>query len=103
MSRCARAGVLDKRARFCPRESPLWRQLDDEWVVFQPDSGVLTALDAFNATVLDSLERGAESAEAVASMLARDSDLPLSEALTDKIRRVIASLVTAGLVRPVEP
>ncbi len=72
-------------------------------MVFQPDSGVLTALDSFNATVLDSLERGAQSAEAVAVMLARDADAPLTIALTDKIDQVLATLVTAGLVQPVEP
>ena len=80
-----------------------WRQLDEEWVVFQPDNGVLTALDAFNATVLDSLERGARSAEAVATMLARDTDQVLTTTLTDKIAQVLATLVSAGLVQPVEP
>ena len=80
-----------------------WRQLDEEWVVFQPDNGMLTALDSFNATVLDSLERGAQSAEAVALMLARDTDQALTTALTDKIAQVLATLVSAGLVQPVEP
>jgi PqqD family protein of HPr-rel-A system len=80
-----------------------WRQFDDEWVVFQPDNGVLTALDAFNATVLDSLERGALTAETVAAMLARDADLPLTTTLTDKIAQVLATLVTAGLVQTVQP
>lgn len=80
-----------------------WRQLDDEWVVFLPGNGLLTALDSFNATVLDSLERGAQSAEAVALMLARDADLPLTPALTAKIAQVLATLVSAGLAQPVEP
>ena len=53
-----------------------WRQLDDEWVVFLPGNGLLTSLDSFNATVLDSLERGAQSAEAVALMLGRDAERP---------------------------
>lgn len=80
-----------------------WRQLDDEWVVFLPTNGVLTSLDSFNANVLDCLERGAHSAEAVATVLARDADLPLSNQLTDKIAQVIATLVLAGLVQSVEP
>ena len=78
-----------------------WRQLDDEWVVFLPESGVLTSLDSFNATVLDSLERGAQSAEAVALMLTHDADLPLTAALTAKIAQVLATLVSAGLAQPV--
>ena len=77
--------------------------MDDEWVVFQPESGVLTALDLFNATVLDSLERGARSAEAVAAMLARDVDLVLTAPLTDKIVQVVATLVSSGMVQRVEP
>ena len=80
-----------------------WRPLDDEWVVFAPDNGVVTALDAFNATVLDSLERGATSAESVARMLASETQLPMTPALTDKIEQVLASLVTAGLVQTVQP
>jgi hypothetical protein len=81
----------------------LWRQLDDEWVVFGPDSGVLTALDAFNATVLDSLGRGARSAEDVVSMLAHDIDPPLIAELTSKVALVLASLVSSGLAQAVEP
>jgi len=84
-------------------KSIFWRQLDDEWVVFLPESGVLTSLDSFNATVLDSLERGAQSTEAIAMTLAHDADLPLTTALTDKIERVLATLVSAGLAQPVEP
>ena len=84
-------------------QSVHWRQLDDEWVVFQPDDGVLTALDSFNATVLDSLGRGAQSADDVAAMLAREAGLPRTTTLTDKIEQVLASLVTAGLVQTVQP
>ena len=80
-----------------------WRSLDDEWVVFAPDQGVVTALDAFNATVLDSLGRGAASAEAVARLLASETRLPITPALTDKIAQALAHLVSAGLVQPVEP
>ena len=49
------------------------------------------------------MERGARSAEAVATMLARDTDQVLTTTLTDKIAQVLATLVSAGLVQPVEP
>ena len=84
-------------------QSIRWRQLDDEWVVFAPDHGVVTALDAFNATVLDSLGRGAASAESVARMLASETKLPMTPALTDKIAQALAHLVSAGLVQPTAP
>ena len=80
-----------------------WRSLDDEWVVFAPDNGVVTALNAFNATVLDSLGRGAASAEAVARMLASEITLPMTPVLTGKVAHALAHLVSAGLVQPTEP
>jgi hypothetical protein len=81
----------------------LWRQLDDEWVVFLPSDGVLTSLDSFNATVLDTLGRAGCSAEDVAVVLAREAELPPTAALVDKVSQVLATLVSCGLAHTVEP
>ena len=77
-----------------------WRSLDDEWVVFAPDQGVVTALDAFHATVLDSVVSGASSAEGVARMLASETRLPSTPAITTRIAQALAHLASAGLVQP---
>lgn len=80
-------------------EAPHWCQLDEEWVVYLPDAGVLTALDSFNGAVLDSVERGASGASQVAAALARDCGDDVSDALTEKVGLVMAALTAAGLLQ----
>jgi hypothetical protein len=93
------SGAHSPAPRFGLTEFLHWRQLGDEWVVFLADDGLLTALDAFNAAVLDAIEQGADTAADVASALSIDLEADLSDALVDKVDGVLHSLAAAGLLR----
>jgi PqqD family protein of HPr-rel-A system len=78
-----------------------WRSLDGEWVAYSATTGAMSALDAFNATVLDSVERGGQSTKAIAESLARDAELPNDPALAAKVAQVLDQLVAVGLLTTV--
>lgn len=78
-----------------------WRSLDGEWVAYSSVTGAMSALDAFNASVLDSVERGGRTAGAIAASLVRDAGLSDEPALAGKVAGVLDQLVAVGLLTPV--
>lgn len=75
-----------------------WRSLDDEWVAYSADSGAMSALDAFSAAVLDSVERGAQTADAVAASLVREAELLEEPTIPSQVARVLDQLTVASLL-----
>jgi PqqD family protein of HPr-rel-A system len=75
-----------------------WRSLDDEWVAYSAVSGAMSALDAFSAAVLDSVERGAQTADAVAASLVRDGELCEDPTIPSLVARVLDQLAAANLL-----
>lgn len=72
--------------------------IGDSWVAFSPTSGETLVLNDESAAILEVLELGTASIEAVSDTLAADSCAPL-ESLRTLVRDSWPRLVEAGLVR----
>jgi hypothetical protein len=84
--------------RFGIGDALRWRSLDGEWVAYAADTGAMSALDAFNAAVLDSVERGAQTADVIAAILAREAELHDDPGVSTKVALVLDQLAAVGLL-----
>lgn len=86
---------------FARLDGALVESLGEVWVAFSPASGETILLNDESAAVLEVLEAGPATADAVCAALAADSGLPL-ESLRPLVNDSWPRLIEAGLVRQVD-
>ena len=78
-----------------------WRQLDDDWVVFEVLSGQTHQIDKVTAAVLMSFEEGtALSSVELLVLLAREFNVIVDNASAAPISSVLDRLAALGLIAP---
>ena len=78
-----------------------WRQLDDDWVVFEVLSGQTHQIDKVTAAVLMSFEAGtALSSVELLVLLAREFNVIVDNASAAPIASVLDRLSALGLIQP---
>lgn len=94
---------LHRLARVTPVQyrltSPLhWRQLDEDWVVYQHGTGHMAPLDPVAATITSFLEDGPAPLDWLVRRLAEHAELPADAMLERAVCAVLEPLCQTGLV-----
>jgi PqqD family protein of HPr-rel-A system len=74
------------------------RAWDDEVVVYHPESGDTHLLNPAAVEMLQVLEQGPASAQALSEHVATRFDVPLDEKLRDQVEETLSGLGRVGLV-----
>jgi PqqD family protein of HPr-rel-A system len=80
-----------------------WRQLDDDWMVYDEGSGDTHQLDRISAAALTCLEAEPHDLAGLTEVLASELGLPAGEALASKIESLLEQFGRLGLIEPVAP
>lgn len=85
--------------KFQAQDGLLWRQWDDEYVVYNPASGDSHLLDWVSAQGLMQLEKRVASMEDLVRDLGHVLDIPADESLSRYVRQMVTELSELGLTR----
>ena len=80
-----------------------WRQLGEDWVVFDAGSGDTHQLDAVSAAALMCFESEPNDLSGVIAVLANELGLPIDEHLSNKFELLLEQLSSLELIELVEP
>lgn len=75
-----------------------WRELDGQWLVYQPRSGQMMTLDTVAAVLVSLLEAGPASPEELVAHLAVHTDLAADASMADAVQAALGPLCEVGLV-----
>ena len=76
----------------------VWRQLDGQWLVYQPRSGVMTVLEPVSALLVNWLESGPAPLDRLIANLAQHTELPDDARMADALASALLPLRQLGLV-----
>lgn len=94
--------ILDSRTwRLLEPAGLAWRCWDDEYIVFQPWSGMTHYLDATAGAVFELLLDHAATVHDLATALADLADTPATDSLGVVVQQVLHRLDAVGLAEPI--
>ena len=91
------------RWRIVGPEQLVWRLLDADWLVFNPNSGDTHLLNEVAAQALRAMEQGCLSLGELTGQVAQVLDVKVDQRFSESVTRLLSDFEELGLVEAIPP